>query len=74
MRKKPVQFHRSIASDEKGNFSVMFGLMFVGLASAAGMGLDYSRVVSDRSSVQNAMDAALLAAMTLKHTPDEQIK
>ncbi|WP_133123101.1 DUF7305 domain-containing protein, partial [Zhengella mangrovi] len=39
-----------------------------------GMGLDYSRVVSDRSSVQNAMDAALLAAMTLKHTPDEQIK
>ncbi|PHP64522.1 hypothetical protein CSC94_23980, partial [Zhengella mangrovi] len=74
MLDRESKWSKSIRADERGHFSVMFGLMFVGLASAAGMGLDYSRVVSDRSSVQNAMDAALLAAMTLKHTPDEQIK
>lgn len=46
-----------------GNVAVIFALICVPLVGVAGAALDYSRLASERSQVQESIDAALLAAI-----------
>lgn len=57
-----VEPKRSFASDEGGAVAIMFGLFFIVLAFAAGMAIDYGRVVHTQSKFAHAADAAALAA------------
>lgn len=73
MKENITRLFRSFLSDRRGNFALTFGLVLTALLAAGGFGLDYSRALNQQSSLQNAMDAALLGAMAQKHTPEEQI-
>ena len=48
--------------DERGAIALMFGLMFLGISLFAGVAIDYTRVLHERSQVATALDAAALAA------------
>ncbi len=50
-------------TERSGGFAVTFALTAVLLAGAAGFGLDLARISSVRSSVQQALDAAVLAGI-----------
>lgn len=50
------------ASDESGAIALLFGLAFMIFVFAAGMGIDYARVMDTKSRVAAAADAAALAA------------
>src|SRR5690349_8101836 len=45
-----------------GNIAMMFGLLTVPLIAATGAAIDYSRAYEQRMVVQDALDAAALAA------------
>jgi Flp pilus assembly protein TadG len=67
-----VKIQRFARRDVGGNFGIIFSLVFAVLAAAVGVGVDFARAISDKSSVQNAIDAALLGAMTSKHDRESQ--
>lgn len=48
-------------SDCRGNVAIITALCMIPLMLAAGAAIDYSRIVRERSAIQNAADAALLA-------------
>ncbi len=48
--------------NESGNYAVIFSLVLLTIGSASGMAVDYARGVSAKSDLQNAVDAAVLAA------------
>ena len=52
----------SFATDEKGAIAIVFGLAFMVFVFAAGMGIDFARVMDTKSRVMAAADAAALAA------------
>jgi hypothetical protein len=54
---------RELASDSSGGFAVTFAVAAVVLAGAAGFGIDLARISSVRSSVQQSLDAAVLAGV-----------
>lgn len=49
-------------SKERGSVSIMTAILMVGLVSALGMSIDVARIYMVRSGLQNAADAAALAA------------
>lgn len=51
--------------DRRGNIAMMFGLLSIPLIAATGAAVDYSRAYDQRMIVQNALDAAVLAANRL---------
>ncbi len=51
-----------------GNIAMLFGLLMFIMLGAAGMALDYQRAVTIQTNMQEAADAALIAAVTLKAT------
>lgn len=57
--------------DRSGNFGMLAALAAIGLTLGIGMSIDYSRAVTQRDHLQQALDAGLLAAMT-KSTIAEQ--
>lgn len=57
-----THFYRDLLRDRKGNLSIIAALVLpVGLA-AAGMAIDMSKMVASKAALQNAADAAALAA------------
>lgn len=58
----PQNTKLNFASDASGNIAILFGLMFMVFAFAAGMGIDYARVFDTSSRITAAADAAALAA------------
>ncbi len=65
----------SFARDMRGNVAIMFGLVALPLFIALGMAIDYGRAVQSNAGLQQAADAAALAAASLKHGTDaERIK
>lgn len=56
------------ASDRRGNMATILALISVPLLVAVGLATDYSSASSGRSSMQNALDAAALAAINLPKT------
>ncbi|MFV0369227.1 MAG: pilus assembly protein TadG-related protein [Hyphomicrobiaceae bacterium] len=48
--------------DERGVIALMFGVMFFVITLFAGVAIDYTRVIHERSQVATALDAAALAA------------
>ncbi|MCW5717003.1 MAG: pilus assembly protein [Bauldia sp.] len=51
--------------DRRGNIAMMFGLLSIPLIAATGAAVDYSRAYDQRMIVQDALDAAALAANRL---------
>ncbi len=61
---------RSLLKDEQGSIAIVFALMLVVLLVSAGVGVDYGRQLAARTAMQQALDAAVLAAVKL--SPDRQ--
>lgn len=55
--------------DRRGNIAILFGVTLAPLMLAVGIGIDYSRALLVRNQDQAALDAAVLAAVTV---PSEQ--
>src|SRR3954452_19419368 len=55
---------RSFLTSRNGNVAVIFGVAAVPLFGALGAALDYSRINRTQSTLQSAMDAAVLAGLT----------
>lgn len=62
---------RKLFHDRKGNFAMSAALVSLALVVGVGVSVDYSRAMTNRSQLQQALDAGLLAAMT-KTTLGEQ--
>ena len=56
---------KRFARDTRANIAMMFGIMTVPLIVATGAAIDYSRAYEQRMVVQDALDAAALAANRL---------
>lgn len=56
---------RRFLSDTRGNIAMMFALVTVPLIAATGAAIDYARAYEQRMVVQDALDAAALAANRL---------
>lgn len=57
-----TRFGADFAADRRGGVAIMFGLMALGIVFAAGMAIDYSRLVHTKTRLAQAADAAALAA------------
>ncbi|WP_315919144.1 TadE/TadG family type IV pilus assembly protein [Mesorhizobium sp. SP-1A] len=64
MRNMCGRFTRS----ERGSFLPVFAIGLVPLVLAVGMSVDYTMAVSDKASMQNALDAAVLSLTTMDKT------
>lgn len=62
MSAKAAQFAKDFASDARGTVMVIFGLMALTVFFAAGMAMDFGRVIHVKSRLSAAADAASLAA------------
>jgi Flp pilus assembly protein TadG len=60
-----------LLSDRSGNFGILGALVALSLTVGVGVSIDYSRALSEREHIQQALDAGLLAAMS-KSTIQEQ--
>ena len=49
-------------ASERGNVAIMFGIFIIPMLLGAGMALDFFRAQKARSVIQEATDAAVLAA------------
>lgn len=56
------------ARDTRGNFILIFALLFAVVMGAAGAGLDYSRATRTQTRLQAALDAAVLAGASKGET------
>lgn len=54
------------AGDRRGNIAIMFGAMFVALILAGGLAVDFQRMGAATGRMQEASDAAVLAAARYK--------
>ena len=55
---------KSLLESRDGNFALTFALLLIPLVSAAGLAVDYSQLTHQRSQLQEALDAATLAALS----------
>lgn len=58
---KNLQIFNKASKDKSGAVAVIFALMLTPIVFAVGMGVDYARMVMNRSSLQHALDGAVLA-------------
>jgi Flp pilus assembly protein TadG len=54
---------QALVHDRRGNFAMAFAAMIIPMLGAVGLAVDYSRATSTQSYVQDATDAAVLAAV-----------
>lgn len=54
---------KQFAADVRGNFAIVLAVLSVPMALMLGIAIDYGRGTSDRSAMQNALDAASLAVI-----------
>ena len=57
---------KKFAHSVSGNIAMMFGLLLFVILASAGIALDYQRAVTIRTNMQEAADAALIAAVKHK--------
>jgi Flp pilus assembly protein TadG len=57
---------KSFRRDERGAVVILFGLAVVPIMGLVGVGLDYARALGEKSGLQDAVDAAALAAVKTK--------
>ena len=60
----PVARARHFLVDRRGNFAVIFAVCIVPIIALAGAAIDYSRIRAAEDKLQDAADAAALAAAT----------
>ncbi len=60
--------------DESGNFAISTAILAVPLIAAAGLGVDFTMAVSRKVELQQAADAAVLAAASMPSTTAEKMK
>jgi hypothetical protein len=63
---------KGLKKDESGSIAPLFGLLSMPMFFVIGMSVDYSRTIGVENQVQNALDAAALAAM-IADTTDVEI-
>ena len=69
---KIVAVWRSLLADRSGNIALIFGLCAVVVIAAAGGAIDYLRLAKERTAMQEAADAAALAAVKLRKAPESE--
>ncbi len=62
LRTSAADIARRFASDERGTFAVVLGVSAMAVCLSAGVAIDYSRIVHTKSAIEDALDAAILAA------------
>lgn len=62
MGRHPIRTTARALGNDEGSVAIVFALMLVVLVFAAGVGLDFSRVMHTRAGLVSAADAAALAA------------
>ncbi len=71
--KRSLSFFANLLHSKNGNFALAAALMAPVLIGVAGMAVDYGNAYKDKSSLQNALDAAVLAAMAKSYDAEKQI-
>lgn len=56
----------ALVADRRGNVAMLFALGMFSMLGLVGLSLDFSRTITVRTSVQNALDSAALAAAELQ--------
>ncbi len=64
----PSTIFRKFAGADNGNIAMMFGLLLFIILASAGLALDYQRAVTIQTNMQEAADAALIAAVKHKQS------
>lgn len=64
---------KALLRDRAGNFGIMTALMAFPLLAAAGMSIDYARLIHARSAAQSALDASLLGAVSPSGVFDDDL-
>ncbi|SOE08608.1 putative Flp pilus-assembly TadE/G-like protein [Hoeflea halophila] len=64
---------KQFSQDRSGNFSLMAAILMLPLILAAGLAVDFSRLVNAKYHAQGAVDAAALAAANNPHMTDEEL-
>ncbi|MBW8857899.1 MAG: hypothetical protein JF604_27045 [Bradyrhizobium sp.] len=64
-----AQFLSQIAQDRRGSVAQIFALALIPVAFMAGAAIDYTRSVTERSELQVAVDAAVLAGARSRSAP-----
>lgn len=59
-------FLNRFLTDRSGNIAMMFALLMFVMLTSAGLALDYQRVATIRTDIQESADASLLAAVRMK--------
>lgn len=54
---------RQFRRDRRGNVAIIFGATLIPIAGAIGAAVDFSRIEGERSALQDAVDAAAIAAV-----------
>ncbi|WP_099867033.1 TadE/TadG family type IV pilus assembly protein [Pararhizobium haloflavum] len=52
---------RRLFGDRGGNFSILFGVSAIAIMMSAGIAVEFTRAMSEKSAMANALDAAVLA-------------
>ena len=69
----PLARLKGFRRDDQGATAVVFGIFVLAVLGLVGLSLDSSRAYSVRSSLQAALDAAVLAAAPLSTEPDADL-
>tara|TARA_R110002050_G_scaffold156852_1_gene284738 strand:+ start:64405 stop:65760 length:1356 start_codon:yes stop_codon:yes gene_type:complete len=65
---------RKLGTNRSGNFGMMAALMSLPLFGAAALAVDYVNAAGHKASIQNAVDAAVLAAAVSKKTTEAELR
>jgi Flp pilus assembly protein TadG len=67
-----TQMNSGFLSCRRGNFSALFALSLPALLVSAGLAVDISRLSAAKNSLQNSVDAAVMAASRMKGDPEDR--
>ena len=65
---------KTFLNNRSGNFGMMAALMSIPMFGAAALAVDYVNAAGHRASIQNAVDAAVLAAAASKKTNEKDLR
>ena len=65
---------KTFAANRSGNFGMIAALVSIPLFGAAALTVDYVNAAGHRSNIQNAVDAAVLAAASSKKTTEKELR
>ena len=65
---------RNFISNTNGNFAITFAIALIPVVAAAGSAVDYSRLLNAEQEAQEALDSAVLAAMSASASEAVQIE